>query len=174
LYAQGHSLATFLIAQGGKQKYLKFVGAGLRGEAWGRATREFYGFENLGALQKSWLDWVRHGSRLPLASSTLTDDAREALTRVGPADAEPADARPAPAELAQVDPAQVELARADPARRPVPEDVEREGMSSQGAGEFAPVRRAAAVKSKAPGPAARAAEQVSIYEGRGRRDTLRR
>jgi hypothetical protein len=170
LYAQGHSLATFLIAQGGKQKYLKFVGAGLRGDEWGRATSEFYGFENLGALQKSWLDWVRHGSRLPLASSAVGNDAREALTRVGPADAEPGEAGPAPTELGSV-----ELARADPARRPVPEDVEREGMSSQGAGNLVPVRgAAAATKSKGPAPAARAAEQVSIYEGRGRRDTLRR
>jgi hypothetical protein len=164
LYAQGHSLATYLIAQGGKQKYLKFVGAGLRSEQWARTTREFYGFENLGALQNSWLDWVRHGSRLPLASPAA-DDSTNALTRVGPAVVEPSDPGPVPIELAQ----------ADPAHRPVPEDVEREGSSSLDGGRLVPVGRAAvAAKSAGSSAGARAAEQVSIYEGRGRRDTLRR
>ncbi|HVU89070.1 MAG TPA: hypothetical protein VHD36_17230 [Pirellulales bacterium] len=62
LYAQGHSLASFLIQQGGRQKFLNFVAAGLQGEQWPAAVQQNYGFANLAALQNSWLDWVRKGS----------------------------------------------------------------------------------------------------------------
>jgi hypothetical protein len=62
LYAQGHSLATFLLAQGGKQKFLAFVADGLERDQWTQALNQHYGFTNLAVLQDTWLDWVRHGS----------------------------------------------------------------------------------------------------------------
>ena len=62
LYAQGHSLASFLIQQGGRQKFLNFVAAGLEGEQWPTVTKQHYGFGNLAELQNSWLNWVRKGS----------------------------------------------------------------------------------------------------------------
>jgi hypothetical protein len=68
LYAQGHSLATFLIGQGGRQKFLAYLADGMQNEerdpdrAWNTATQQHYGFNNLGALQNAWLDWVRQGS----------------------------------------------------------------------------------------------------------------
>jgi hypothetical protein len=62
LYSEGYSVARFLIAQGGKQRFLEFVGDGLRDENWTRATREHYGATSLAALQNQWLDWVRQGS----------------------------------------------------------------------------------------------------------------
>lgn len=68
LYAQGHSLATFLVAQGGKRKFLRYVKQGLTEEDWAGATRAHYRFRNLGELQTAWLDWVRRGSRLPIPS----------------------------------------------------------------------------------------------------------
>lgn len=68
LYAQGHSLATFLMAQGGKRKFLKYVKQGLSDEDWTGATRAHYRFANLGQLQTAWLEWVRRGSPLPLAN----------------------------------------------------------------------------------------------------------
>ncbi len=159
LYAQGHSLATFLIAQGGKQKYLKFVGAGLGGKEWTRVTREFYGFENLGALQNDWLDWVRHGSRLPLASSAVAvnsnGDAGEALSRV--------------------EPSAVASSGSDPARRPVPEAIQSEAENLKPAKPLVPVRNATAAKSRGPSRAAGNVEQTSVYDGRARRrDALRR
>ncbi len=61
LYAQGHSLARFLIAQGGKRKFVDYVGDGMRWNSWTRATNEHYGFASLSELQVTWLDWVRHG-----------------------------------------------------------------------------------------------------------------
>ena len=69
LYAQGYSVAKFLIIQRGKQYFLKYVGKGLENEtttqplrAWDQATAEFYDYDNLSDLQVAWLDWVRKGS----------------------------------------------------------------------------------------------------------------
>ncbi len=62
LYAQGYSLARFLIAQGGKQKYVQYVGEGMRTNNWTATTNKFYGHPSLSSLQVAWLDWVRDGS----------------------------------------------------------------------------------------------------------------
>lgn len=69
LYAQGYSLAKFLIAKKGQRHFLKFVGKGLQNEgrlpilkAWDQATNEFYSFQDLSDLQMAWLSWVRQGS----------------------------------------------------------------------------------------------------------------
>src|SRR5262249_25680177 len=62
LYSQGHSLACYLIAQGGKQRFLNYLADGMRDENWPRAPKQFYSFDNLAVLQTSWLDWVRRGS----------------------------------------------------------------------------------------------------------------
>lgn len=70
LYAQGHSLATFLVAQGGKRKFVQFVGEGLQTHQWRRALKQHYQFADLGTLQNTWLDWVKQGSPLPLRSQT--------------------------------------------------------------------------------------------------------
>jgi hypothetical protein len=62
LYSQGYSVARFLIANGGKQKFLEFLGDGMRDENWSRAIQAGYGYSDLAALQGIWLDWVRQGS----------------------------------------------------------------------------------------------------------------
>ncbi|HEX5442418.1 MAG TPA: hypothetical protein VFW87_01255 [Pirellulales bacterium] len=85
LYAQGHSLATFLMAQGGKRKFLKYVKEGLSDENWTDATRSHYRFSNLGELQTAWLAWVRRGSPLPLSKSTGDEpDAGDVLVQAEP------------------------------------------------------------------------------------------
>jgi S1-C subfamily serine protease len=62
LYAQGHSLAQFLLAHGGKRAFVAYIGDGLRDGDWQRATRTSYGFEDLKKLQDGWLSWVKAGS----------------------------------------------------------------------------------------------------------------
>ncbi len=62
LYAQGYSLARFLIDQGGRKKFVNFVGDGLRREDWTGAIARNYGYKSLGQLQDKWLDWVKQGS----------------------------------------------------------------------------------------------------------------
>ncbi len=61
LYAQGHSLSKFLIAQHGKREFLAFLENGLKDENWPRAVEEHYGFDNLLTLQNSWMGWIRQG-----------------------------------------------------------------------------------------------------------------
>lgn len=73
LYAQGYSLARFLIDQGGKRKFMEFVGQGLHSDDWPAATERFYGFRGLGPLQDHWLDWVRAGSPLNTAPESAPE-----------------------------------------------------------------------------------------------------
>lgn len=63
LYAQGHSVATFLIEHGGKRHFVDFLAVGLRDQDWPGAVAEMYGYRDLGELQTCWLDWFRNGSR---------------------------------------------------------------------------------------------------------------
>jgi hypothetical protein len=62
LYAQGYSLARFLMDQKGKREFLAYIGDGMSSENWIAATNKYYGFKNLAVLQDSWLDWVKQGS----------------------------------------------------------------------------------------------------------------
>ncbi len=69
LYAQGYSLAKYLIFQKGKRHFLNYIDRGMQYDeqgggiaGWNRATSEFYGFEDLSDLQLSWVGWVRSGS----------------------------------------------------------------------------------------------------------------
>ncbi len=71
LYAQGYSLTRFLIQQGGRQRFVQFVGQGMDTNNWTAATRKFYGYSSLGELQDAWLEWVKQGSpqiALPIAA----------------------------------------------------------------------------------------------------------
>jgi hypothetical protein len=70
LYSQGYSLARYLIAQGGKPKFVEYVGDGMNWNNWTAATKKHYGFNSLSDLQVTWLDWVRQGSQ-PLQDKTL-------------------------------------------------------------------------------------------------------
>ncbi len=70
LYAQGHSLAQYLIYQRGKREFLAFLADGLRDGNWPRALHQRYGYRNLLVLQNSWLTWVKQGRpALELASN---------------------------------------------------------------------------------------------------------
>ncbi len=83
LYAQGHSLCTFLIQQGGKRKFIQYLEAGLQQENWPLVTRQFYGYPSLGALQQAWLDWVRRGS--PALPGGSAEEQPPLLAQAGPA-----------------------------------------------------------------------------------------
>ena len=68
LYAQGYSLAEFLIQTGGRRKYVAFLGDGLQSDDWPGAVHRHYGIQDLSALQNTWLAWVRQGSPLIAAA----------------------------------------------------------------------------------------------------------
>ena len=69
LYAQGYSLARYLIQQRGHRHYVNFVGDGMQQEipgrepqTWNRVVKKHYGYEDLSDLQLKWQAWVRNGS----------------------------------------------------------------------------------------------------------------
>jgi hypothetical protein len=64
LYAQGHSLAQWMIENRGRKAFLDFLADGMQDENWPRAVREHYGFDGLASLQNAWLDWVKQGRPL--------------------------------------------------------------------------------------------------------------
>ncbi len=73
LYSQGYSLVKFLLAQGGKQKFIQYVGDGMNSGHWTAATQRHYGYASLGDLQQTWLSWVKQGSSVePEALAALT------------------------------------------------------------------------------------------------------
>jgi hypothetical protein len=71
LYAQGHSLAKFLILQRGKRYFLNFLKDGLESDNWPQAIRKAYGYQDLLVLQNTWLHWIRDG-RPNIGSSAAT------------------------------------------------------------------------------------------------------
>jgi len=62
LYSQGYSLTRFLIEQGGKRKFVEYVGEGMRTNNWTAATQTHYNFASLSDLQVTWVKWVGEGS----------------------------------------------------------------------------------------------------------------
>ena len=72
LYAEGYSLAEYLIQHGGRRKYVQFLDDALESDQWSAAVRRHYGATDLGTLQNTWLAWVRDGSP---ASTTVAASA---------------------------------------------------------------------------------------------------
>ncbi|MCE9603557.1 MAG: hypothetical protein K8U03_01490 [Planctomycetia bacterium] len=103
LYAQGHSLASYFIAQGGKRKFLQFVADGLQDENWVRTVNAHYGFADLRTLQTTWLDWVRTGSPPLQQTSVAASVATSQPALVAQANIIPT--APAPANLVTSAPA---------------------------------------------------------------------
>jgi hypothetical protein len=62
-YSQGFSVVEYLLELGGHQRFLEFAAAGMESGIWNAAVRQYYGKDNLGELQLSWIDWVAAGSQ---------------------------------------------------------------------------------------------------------------
>ena len=61
LYAQGHSVVEFLIAQGGARKFVAFLEEGMQSQRWESAIKHQYEYETLGQLQTKWNQWIAEG-----------------------------------------------------------------------------------------------------------------
>jgi hypothetical protein len=61
LYAQGYSVVSFLVAQGGPRKFVDYLQTGMSTNDWAQATEKFYQYDGLGHLKKNWLAWVADG-----------------------------------------------------------------------------------------------------------------
>ncbi|MEO2013399.1 MAG: hypothetical protein ABGZ53_03410 [Fuerstiella sp.] len=60
LYAEGYALADFLLQQGGRRRYLKFLADGER-MGWTEAIKSNYHHGSVDSLQKNWQGWVMAG-----------------------------------------------------------------------------------------------------------------
>lgn len=98
LYAQGYSLAEFLIFQGGRRKYVDFLADGMRDGQWSAAIQRNYGITDLGVLQNTWVAWVAQGFPEPkremLAVASRTPVAAIAVSATK--ESQPPRARPEP------------------------------------------------------------------------------
>ena len=61
LYAEGYSLADFLVQAGGKTRYLEFLETSHR-QGWDRAIEEHYSLAGVEELESRWNNWVMAGS----------------------------------------------------------------------------------------------------------------
>ncbi len=70
LYAEGYSLADFLVQAGGKTRYLEFLETAHR-NGWDRAIEEHYRLEGVDDLESRWNKWIMAGSpRLNIPKDT--------------------------------------------------------------------------------------------------------
>jgi len=77
LYAQGYSLAEYLINRGGRKKFVAFLVDGMRDGQWPAAVQRNYRFNDLLALQNAWVAWVEQGFPAPPPErNALAADAR--------------------------------------------------------------------------------------------------
>ncbi|REJ70450.1 MAG: hypothetical protein DWQ31_00990 [Planctomycetota bacterium] len=109
LYAQGFSVARYLIEHGGKRKFVGFMEDALASSDWRSAIRAHYGHGDLTTLQNRWLDWVRQGSpRL----SPLQTPPDTAIAGNAPRNSTPATFAAAPPRQAEATPPSESLAAA--------------------------------------------------------------
>lgn len=58
MYAQSHSLVSFLLELGGQREFVEFMGDGLD-SGWEAAVAAHYGVQSLASLQDDWLVWLK-------------------------------------------------------------------------------------------------------------------
>lgn len=58
MYAEGYSVAKFLVQREGRQTFLNFVRKG-RSLGWDKAACECYGFADVEKLEQAWLNWIK-------------------------------------------------------------------------------------------------------------------
>jgi hypothetical protein len=56
-YAEGYSIVQYLVDQGGRKKFLEFVGTGMKGNGrnWDEACKTVYGYQSVEALEETWI-----------------------------------------------------------------------------------------------------------------------
>lgn len=76
LYAEGHSLADFLIQRRGKPEYIRLMSTAYE-QDWETALKTIYGVKSLSALESEWDSWVMAGSpslNIPKGSQLASRD----------------------------------------------------------------------------------------------------
>jgi hypothetical protein len=74
LYAEGFSVADFLVSSSSRAVFLEFVAHGMQ-YGWDSAARSVYHFQNVEQLQEAWLNSLRSGRRQPSTLLARNDGA---------------------------------------------------------------------------------------------------
>lgn len=64
LYAEGYSVANFLVASSSRQAFLAFVAQGMQGN-WDAAVQAHYRYQNVEQLEEAWKTYLRNTKRQP-------------------------------------------------------------------------------------------------------------
>ena len=64
LYAEGYSVANFLVSSSNRGVFLNFVAQGMHGD-WDAAVRANYGYNNVEGLEKAWVESLYHPRQQP-------------------------------------------------------------------------------------------------------------
>jgi hypothetical protein len=82
LYAEGFSIANFLVTAKDRQTYLKFVAHGMSRLGWDSAVRTYYRYRSVEELEEAWLAELRRtkGKGVMLVSNNPTVKPASALT----------------------------------------------------------------------------------------------
>jgi hypothetical protein len=64
LYAEGYSVAAFLVAASNRPAFLRFVAQGMQGN-WDAAVQAHYHYQNVEQLEEAWLAYLRSTKRQP-------------------------------------------------------------------------------------------------------------
>jgi hypothetical protein len=78
LYAEGYSLADYLVQSGGRDRYLHFL-QDAHDRDWNYAIHTYYGLPDVASLERRWSDWVMAGSpelNLPAGQMVAQADSR--------------------------------------------------------------------------------------------------
>ncbi|HEV3304335.1 MAG TPA: hypothetical protein VG055_32090 [Planctomycetaceae bacterium] len=129
LYAEGYSLADYLVQSGGKDRYLHFLQDAFDRD-WNYAIHTYYGLPDVLSLERRWRDWVMAGSpEIPDSRGQMVAQA-DARGRQPVIRSQSPDAASEPAE--QVPPTQVARPFARNDAPVAPSAVDRRAMSVRG------------------------------------------
>src|SRR5262249_9193191 len=83
LYAQGFSVANFLVSTSSRQAFLAFVAQGMSRQGSDRAVQTHYPYPSVEELEQAWLNHLRNTRRPPvLLANNTTPPGAEGTSRV--------------------------------------------------------------------------------------------
>jgi hypothetical protein len=168
LYAEGYSLADYLVQSGGKDRYLHFLQDAYDRD-WNYAIHTYYGLPDVVSLEQRWRDWVMAGSpEIPDSRGQMVAQAdargRQSVVRAQSPDAASEAPEPLPTtRVARPFPRNDDLVAPAPV---APPSVDRRAMSVRGEERSSSIGVADESDNAEPIDAARAA--ASRQQGRQR------